>query len=367
MARAVPEITRHAPSAGARRKGDMYYQVIDGLLGDVPVWGTPGGGIMPADQPVAVSDADAAFRGLYTEHGPALLRLATALTGGDRGRAEDLVQETMLRAWTHRANLDIQHRSPRVWLITVAQRLAVDAHRARRARPAEVELDEHLELRRRPAGRRQHRRRRRPRRNRRSARSEAPGTGRSLLPRPVGGRNGAHTADPARHGEITHLRRVARAAPRPGSSRCGGPAPRGHAVARATAAAPGRTTQLPGQGPRARPEGTWTWTLIPEPWANARARDPAAGQRHGSTGRWQDFLLTGLAWLLISVIVLQFTLTSAAAAGALAGVAVLLCAPAESPITSAGSGLPPRRRLARYALAAVPAPVLTLLPACAAD
>ena len=103
---------------------------------------------MPGDQPVAVSaaDADAAFGGLYAEHGPALLRLATALTGGDRGRAEDLVQETMLRAWTHRANLDIQHRSPRAWLITVAKRLAVDAHRARRARPAEVELDEHLAL-----------------------------------------------------------------------------------------------------------------------------------------------------------------------------------------------------------------------------
>jgi RNA polymerase sigma-70 factor, ECF subfamily len=103
---------------------------------------------MPRDQLVAVSatDADAAFGGLYAEHGPALLRLATALTGGDRGRAEDLVQETMLRAWTHRANLDIQHRSPRAWLITVVQRLAVDAHRARRARPAEVELNEHLAL-----------------------------------------------------------------------------------------------------------------------------------------------------------------------------------------------------------------------------
>jgi RNA polymerase sigma-70 factor, ECF subfamily len=105
---------------------------------------------MPGDRPVAVSaaaaDADAAFGVLYAEHGPALLRLATALTGGDRGRAEDLVQETMLRAWTHRANLDIQHRSPRAWLITVVRRLAVDAYRARRARPAEVELDEHLAL-----------------------------------------------------------------------------------------------------------------------------------------------------------------------------------------------------------------------------
>jgi two-component system sensor histidine kinase KdpD len=78
-------------------------------------------------------------------------------------------------------------------------------------------------------------------------------------------------------------------------------------------------------------------------------------------GPWQVFLLTSLAWLLIAVIVLRFAFASAAAAGALAGVAVLLCASGESLITSANSGLPPRRRLAGYALAAVPAPVLTLL------
>jgi RNA polymerase sigma-70 factor (ECF subfamily) len=126
----------------------MCYQVIDGLPGDVPARGTPREGIMLGDQPVAVSaaDAEAAFRSLYAEHGPALLRMATALTDGDRGRAEDLVQETMLRAWTHRANLDIQLRAPRAWLATIARRLAVDAHRARRARPAEVELDDHLAL-----------------------------------------------------------------------------------------------------------------------------------------------------------------------------------------------------------------------------
>jgi RNA polymerase sigma-70 factor (ECF subfamily) len=105
-------------------------------------------GNTPADQPAAVPSgpADTAFRSLYAEHGPALLRLATALTGGDRGRAEDLVQDTMLRAWTHRANLDIQHRSPRPWLITVARHLAVDARRARRARPPEAELNDDLAL-----------------------------------------------------------------------------------------------------------------------------------------------------------------------------------------------------------------------------
>src|SRR5690348_13807290 len=109
---------------------------------------TPQEGIMPGDQPVTApgEDADAAFGRLYAEQGPALLRLATALTDGDHGRAEDLVQETMLRAWTHRTSLDTQRRSPRAWLATVARRLAVDAHRARRARPQEARLDDQLAL-----------------------------------------------------------------------------------------------------------------------------------------------------------------------------------------------------------------------------
>jgi hypothetical protein len=94
--------------------------------------------------------------------------------------------------------------------------------------------------------------------------------------------------------------------------------------------------------------------------ANPGAIGDRAGTRSSSravlrqpAGPWQVFLLTGLAWLLIAVIVLQFTPASAAAAGALAGVAVLLCASGESLITSANSGLPPRSRLARYALAAL--------------
>ena len=95
---------------------------------------------------VSHENADAAFRSLYAEHGPALLRLSTTLADGDRHRAEDIVQETMLRAWTHRANLDIRSHSPSAWLITVARHLAVDAHRARQSRPAEAELDDYLGL-----------------------------------------------------------------------------------------------------------------------------------------------------------------------------------------------------------------------------
>jgi RNA polymerase sigma-70 factor (ECF subfamily) len=100
--------------------------------------------VAAARRTASPSDAEAVFRDLYAEHWPALLRLTTVLTGGDRGRAEDLVQETMLRAWTHRDNF--QHRPPRAWLTTIARRLAIDAYRARHARPLEIEFDEKAEL-----------------------------------------------------------------------------------------------------------------------------------------------------------------------------------------------------------------------------
>jgi RNA polymerase sigma-70 factor (ECF subfamily) len=81
--------------------------------------------------------ADEAFiRALYAEHGGALLRYALHLTGGDRQRAEDLVQETIVRAWRHPAAL--ADRPARPWLFAVARNLAVDAFRARQSRPSEV-------------------------------------------------------------------------------------------------------------------------------------------------------------------------------------------------------------------------------------
>ncbi len=78
------------------------------------------------------------LRTLSDAHGAALLAYATSLTGGDRQRAEDVVQETLLRAWQHLDQLHLDERSPRPWLFTVARNVAVDGHRARRTRPAEV-------------------------------------------------------------------------------------------------------------------------------------------------------------------------------------------------------------------------------------
>jgi len=81
---------------------------------------------------------DAALRTLFEQHAAPLLSYALRLTGGDRGRAEDVVQETLLRAWRHPEALDEQRGPVRSWLFTVARNVAVDAHRARRARPTEV-------------------------------------------------------------------------------------------------------------------------------------------------------------------------------------------------------------------------------------
>jgi RNA polymerase sigma-70 factor, ECF subfamily len=81
--------------------------------------------------------ADEAFiRALYEKHGGALFRYALRLTGGDAQHAEDLVQETIIRAW--RRPDAIEGRPARPWLFTVARNLAVDAYRARRARPPEA-------------------------------------------------------------------------------------------------------------------------------------------------------------------------------------------------------------------------------------
>ncbi|MCU1681433.1 MAG: polymerase [Amycolatopsis sp.] len=84
------------------------------------------------------ADADEALiRGVYEEHGRALLTYATRLTN-DRAAAEDVVQETLLRAWKHPEVLVNGKGSTRGWLLTVARNIVIDKARARGARPAEV-------------------------------------------------------------------------------------------------------------------------------------------------------------------------------------------------------------------------------------
>jgi len=86
----------------------------------------------------AAGAREESLRALFDAHAQVLLAYALRLTDGDRARAEDIVQETLVRAWRHLDQLDDDRAPVRPWLFTVAQRVAIDAHRARRARPTEV-------------------------------------------------------------------------------------------------------------------------------------------------------------------------------------------------------------------------------------
>jgi DNA-directed RNA polymerase specialized sigma24 family protein len=52
------------------------------------------------------------LRELYAMHGGVLLGYARRLVGGDTVRAEDVVQETLLRAWRHPPSLETVHTAP---------------------------------------------------------------------------------------------------------------------------------------------------------------------------------------------------------------------------------------------------------------
>lgn len=78
------------------------------------------------------------LRALYETHARPLLAYVQRLVGGDRQRAEDIVQETLLRAWQHAADLTVDDARP--WLFTVARRLVIDSDRSRRARPQQTQL-----------------------------------------------------------------------------------------------------------------------------------------------------------------------------------------------------------------------------------
>lgn len=87
-------------------------------------------------------DQDAELlRAMFAEHGDALYAHALRLASGDRQRAEDLVQETLLRAWRHPEALNPDRGSVRAWLFTTARNLAIDSWRRRSVRVGEVITD----------------------------------------------------------------------------------------------------------------------------------------------------------------------------------------------------------------------------------
>jgi RNA polymerase sigma-70 factor (ECF subfamily) len=82
---------------------------------------------------VGTDDGDL-LRALHDQHGTALWAYVVGLTNGDRARAQDVVQETMLRAWRNPHVLGQQTGSARGWLFTVAKRIVIDDWRTARSR-----------------------------------------------------------------------------------------------------------------------------------------------------------------------------------------------------------------------------------------
>src|SRR6201984_3908190 len=80
------------------------------------------------------------MRVLYDEHAAAWWRYALRLTG-DEARAEDVVQETLLRAWRHPEVTDEVERSARAWLFTVARNMIIDERRSARFRNEVTSLE----------------------------------------------------------------------------------------------------------------------------------------------------------------------------------------------------------------------------------
>jgi RNA polymerase sigma-70 factor (ECF subfamily) len=77
------------------------------------------------------------FRVLHEECSSALFDRLMWWTRGNRQLAEDVLQETLIRAWNNLPNFD-PRKSRMPWLITVARRIMIDQHRRRTARPEEI-------------------------------------------------------------------------------------------------------------------------------------------------------------------------------------------------------------------------------------
>lgn len=80
-----------------------------------------------------VQDEVELVRELYDRHAAALWRYVVHLTG-DRALAEDVVQETLTRAWRKLPALDETEGSARAWLFTVARNIVIDGRRSARSR-----------------------------------------------------------------------------------------------------------------------------------------------------------------------------------------------------------------------------------------
>jgi len=106
----------------------------------VPVWEDTVGHRPPHLAPGPGTDPEDIIAGLYADSGAFVLSYVYSLLK-DRHLAEDVMQETMLRAWQHCGQFSAEKGSVRGWLMKVAHNIAMDKVRMRRSRPTEVAED----------------------------------------------------------------------------------------------------------------------------------------------------------------------------------------------------------------------------------
>ncbi len=85
---------------------------------------------------LAVGEQDEPLRALYRRYGGRVYGLGFQLLG-DRGMAEELVQETFLRLWRSARRFDAGRGSAQTFIFTLARRAAIDMRRRATARPRE--------------------------------------------------------------------------------------------------------------------------------------------------------------------------------------------------------------------------------------
>lgn len=83
---------------------------------------------------------EAALGALYDRYSALLFSLLLRITG-ERGAAEEILQDVFLTAWRSAATWDPQRGSARAWLITIARHRAIDFLRKRRIRFVPLERE----------------------------------------------------------------------------------------------------------------------------------------------------------------------------------------------------------------------------------
>ncbi len=122
-----------APATAASDAGRVNVNELLSVLVDMTaILNAPRGELPP--------DADAAVRQLYCHHAGALRGYVQQFCP-DRDSADDIVQETFIRAWRHLPQLSADDRPIRPWLFRVARNLLTDADRAARSRPVTVQAE----------------------------------------------------------------------------------------------------------------------------------------------------------------------------------------------------------------------------------